>query len=411
MLRRVLPFLLLILGAGGLAALAFSRPAPQPLEAQEKVWTVEVLAAAPRSVSPTLTLYAQVDSPRAATLTAAVDADVIDVPALEGRSADAGDLLIRLDDRDATLTQAQREADVAELRAELSMERRTYENDLRALEHEKRLLDLARRDVKRAERLATRDLGSAAGLDEARQQEARQALALDNRRTAIAEHDSRKARLEARLDRAQALVAMARLDVERTRIRAPFSGRIASVAVSPGDRVRRGSDLLSLFDSDSLELRAQIPTRYLGSLRQSLDAGRDVLARASVDGQPVSARLDRLGARVERGRGGADGLFTVDASTRARLELGRTVEMRVALAPVDKVVSIPAEALYGTNRLYLLEDGRMRGLRVERLGEVRDDDGATYLLVRSDALTEGATIIATQLPNAVEGLRVRAAER
>ena len=51
MLKRVLPFLLLILGAGGLAALAFSRPAPQPLEAREKEWTVEVLAAAVRVVA------------------------------------------------------------------------------------------------------------------------------------------------------------------------------------------------------------------------------------------------------------------------------------------------------------------------------------------------------------------------
>ena len=408
--RRLLPILLLIVGAAGLAALAMTRPSPQPLETTEKVWTVRVVGAKPETLSPTLTLYAQVDSPRAATLTAAVDADVIEVTAREGREASAGDILVRLDDRDARLRLAQRAADVSELRAELASEQRTYDNDVRALKQENRLLELSRRDVKRAEQLATRDLGSAAGLDEALQAEARQALALDSRRTAIAEHTSRQARLQARLDRAQALQEMARLEVERTLVLAPFSGRISGVEVSPGDRVRPGAELLGIFDADSLELRAQVPTRYLSALRESLDAGKPVQARATVDSETVVALLDRLGARVERGRGGADAFFTLNASARSRLELGRTLELRVALPALDNVIAIPAEALYGTNRVYVVVEGRMQGIKVERLGEVRDDVGNTRLLVRGGELVAGLPLIATQLPNAVAGLRVQVAK-
>ena len=51
--------------------------------------------------------------------------------------------------------------------------------------------------------------------------------------TAPASSAARGTIVEARLDRAQALVSIARLDVERTRVRAPFSGRIASVVFSP----------------------------------------------------------------------------------------------------------------------------------------------------------------------------------
>ncbi len=406
--RKLLPLLLLLVGAGGLAALALTRPQPEPLAPREKVWVVAVQPAAPQTLSPSLTLFARVDSPRAATLTAAVNADVLEVSALEGRPVAAGELLVRLDDRDARLSLAQREADVAELRAELASELRRHENDRAALKHELDLLELARRDVARAERLATRDLGSAARLDEARQAEARQALAVDSRRTAIAEHDSRTAALAARIARAEALVEVSQLDLERTRVRAPFDGRIAAVEVAPGDRVRPGDRLLDLFDASALELRAQVPTRYLRRLRESLDLDTPATAEARVDGRPVRSVLDRLGAEVERGRGGADALFKVLDAAQIPLELGRTVELTVLLPPVADVVPIPAEALYGTDRVYLLEDSRMRGITVERVGEHHDRGDGRRLLVKSPELTPGARIIATQLPNAVDGLKVRA---
>lgn len=408
MIRRVLPVLFLALGAGGLAALAITKPAPQPLEVSEKVWIVSVAQVAPRTLSPTRTLYARVDSPRVATLSAAVTADVREVPAREGRPVGQGDLLVRLDDRDARLVLAQREADVAEVRADLASELRRHESDRVALTHERRLLDLARREVERAERLATRDLGSASGLDTTRQNEARQALAVDDRRSAIEEHESRRAALEARLDRAEALAAQARLDLERTEVRAPFGGRIASVTVAQGDRVRAGDSLLTLFDDREVELRAQVPTRDLARLRAALDAGESVQARAQVGGATVQARLDRLGAAVERGRGGADALFSVVEPRRHRLELGRTFALTVLFPAVHDVVAVPAEALYGGERIYLLDtDSRMAGVAVERAGEFEDEDGRQLLLVRSPELAAGATVITTQLPNAVDGLKVR----
>jgi multidrug efflux pump subunit AcrA (membrane-fusion protein) len=409
MLRRLLPILLLALGAGGLAALALTQPQPQPLEAREKAWIVKVASAEPRTLSPILTLYARVDSPRAATLRAPVTADVLEVPALEGAEAAQGSVLVRLDDRDAQFIVSQREADVAEAEAELARELSRHANDRRALEHEKRLLELARREVERAEQLATRDLGSASGLDASRQAEARQALAVDDRRTAIAEHTSRKAALDARLARARALLSRAALDLQRTRVTAPFGARIASVQVAPGDRVRAGDALLTLFDAERLELRTQIPTRYLPVLRESLSARRTIRARAEVDGETVIAVLDRLGAEVTRGRGGTDALFTIEEPSRPTLELGRTLELAVSLPAVEQAISLPAEALYGSNRVYLLEDSRMRGIRVERIGDARGPRGEHRVLVRSPELGAGRQIIVTQLPNAVNGLKVRIA--
>ena len=117
-----------------------------------------------------------------------------------------------------------------------------------------------------------------------------------------------------------------------------------------------------------LELRAQIPLRYLPVVRDALERGETLGARAVVDGQEVGAVLHRLTARVDRGSGGADGLFRVTEGN-AWLQLGRTVEFIMDLPPVDDAIAVSREALYGTDRVFVLDGERMQSVEVERLGE------------------------------------------
>ena len=51
----------------------------------------------------------------------------------------------------------------------------------------------------------------------------------------------------------------------------------------------------------------------------------------------------------------------------------------------------------------------MKGVLVERLGEVQTIDGTRRVIVRSDELEAGARVIVTQLPNASDGLKVQVA--
>ena len=54
-----------------------------------------------------------------------------------------------------------------------------------------------------------------------------------------------------------------------------------------------------------------------------------------------------------------------------------------------------------------LVDGRMRGVTVERIGETPTAQGTREVLLRSLALVEGDGVVVTQLPHALEGLKVR----
>ena len=367
-----------------------------------------VAAIEPGTVTPQLLLYALVDSPRVTRLSSAVAADVEAVDVLEGQRVGPDDRLLALDDREIRLVLAQRDAEKAGFEADLEHERLRHRNNLAALKHEEALLGLAEREVARARDLAERKVGSEASLDKVRREEERQMLAVEQRKLAIREHESRRKQVEARLARATAQQSQAMLDLERTRVYPPFAGRITEVFVSPGDRVRPGDRLLAMFDTEMLELRAQIPLRYLRVVHGALERGEILGAQAVVDGQEVRAVLHRLTARVDRGSGGADGLFRVTQGN-AWLQLGRTVEFVLDLPAVENAVTVSREALYGTDRVFVLDGERMKSVEVERLGETHPDDGESRVILRSPALTPSVRLIVTNLPNAIDGLRVRVA--
>ena len=71
-------------------------------------------------------------------------------------------------------------------------------------------------------------------------------------------------------------------------------------------------------------------------------------------------------------------------------DLGRAVHLRVTLPAVPNAVAVPVQAVYGQRRLFLVEDGLLVGIDVERVGEVTGADGRLQLLVRADALEDGA---------------------
>ncbi len=407
-MRRILPLLILLVGAGGLVALVNSKPHREAVEARERAWIVDVVTVEPHTVAPQLSLYGRVRSPRVANISAAVTADVQSVDVLEGQYVEAGEVMVVLDDREAKLLHAQRAAEVADIQAQIENERQRHRNDVSALQREEMLLELSRREVKRAEKLAKSKVGSESQIDQMRQAEERQALAVDQRRFSINEHASRRAQLEARLERAKSLLLRAQLDLNRTRVLAPHAGRVSRVSVSPGDRVHVGDELVTVYNTSEIEVRAQIPSRHVANVRDALVGGEPLEARAEVDGRVVRATLDRFTAEVERGGGGADAYFRVVEGGRD-LSLGRTVELVVDLPDVHESVALPYEAVYGTNRIYRLEGERMRSLEVQRVGERRDAESAAQVLVRSPELQSGDRIVVTQLPNAMDGLRVTVA--
>jgi len=376
------------------------QPAPAP---QEKTWRVEVVEVKPARRVPSLTLYGRVETPTRVRPAAPGASVVAEVPAREGQRFEAGSLLLALDARDFAPAVAQTRAELADLDAQIEAERLRGRADRKTLAQETRLLTLAESAVTRVTRLKSQNLGSETALDDATSALGRQQLVITMRRLAVDSANARLRQLEARRARQQALLDTAELAFQRSRIVAPFIGIVATVHVAPGDRVQTGNVLLEIYPVDDLEVRARVPQRYQEELLTALDGGLPLHAR--IGGSDLKLPLLRVAGVSDPS--GIDAFFRLPAATGIRL--GALLDLALLRPAVDDAVAVPYQALYGNGRIYLLRDGRMTGIDVEVLGPAADGD-TSLALVRGAGIAAGDRVIATHLPNAIEGLSVQPLE-
>jgi multidrug efflux pump subunit AcrA (membrane-fusion protein) len=411
-LKFLLPLLILAIGILGFRHLKQTKPQSEPIKIPEQSWVVTVMPAIPTTLAPTITLYGRVESPRFATLRTPslslnTNAEVKKVAVLEGQGIKKGQLLIRLEDDDSKLNLKQRQADLVDIEAQIKLEKQTYANNLTAIKHDESLLSLTQTSVNRLRHLQKQKVSSQSALEDAQRAVEQQKLAVLKRRLEIQNHPARLAQLQAKHTRALAIRDIAQLELERTKIKAPFTGVLADVAVAVGDRVRSGDVLLSLYDNRALEVRAQIPSRYQGTILDALAVNQQLFAYTQVNKKPVHLQLDRVAGQIKLDSGGIDGLFLVKKGAHFFLRFGQFFSLFLNLPEQAQVIALPYEAVYGTNRIYKLVDERMKGITIERVGEQVTSSGKSQLLIRSSELQRGDQIIITQLPNAMEGLKVR----
>jgi len=407
--RILIPLGILIFASVIAITLVISRPSATIRESEEKSWIVSVQPVTPSAISPQITIYGKVESPFMTRLTSAINADVDEVAIKEGQYVTQDQLLIKLADSDYQLQLKQRNAELKEIKAQIQSEMDHHKSNQQALEHEKVLLNLSQKELDRAKSLKRDNLSTQAHIDESEQVVVKQQLAVNNRALTVNDHEARLTQLKARATKAEALRDLAALDVKRALIVAPFSGKVTSVKVSPGDRAKIGDTLVELYDHNTLEIRAQIPTQYESIIQQALSSGTTITGFGILNLQPVAVTLDRISGRISQGSGSLDGLFRINEPGK-QLQVGRTLEIKLSLPPVSGAIALPREALYGSDRIYRLTGERMAALSVERVGEMQSEDGSNFVIVRSPQIKAGDKIIITQLPNAIDGLLVKVAD-
>lgn len=381
-----------------------TQPVPPVINKPEKAWPVHSINLKPKHVAPQVQLLGAIHSPHTSTLSAAIGADVVNVLQLEGDVVTQGQILVELDSRDIELQLAQRNADVQDLVAKIASETARHQTNLKSLANEEQLLAIARRGLERERKLARSNVTSESQLDLAEQNLATRQQALDAKQLEVNDHPNRLAQLKAQQARAEALRDQAENDLQRSRIRAPFDGRITSVSVSPGERVRSGDTIVALYESARMEVRAQIPQRLLPAVQQSLKEGNLLRAQGRFFDQTFDLQLERLSGSVNRNAGGVDALFRITAGQVA--PLNSTVEVTLTLPVQDNVYEIPVSGVYGTQNIYLIDaQQRLQSHTITPIGSHFRDQQEHILFRVSDALPFSSAII-TQLPTAINGLKV-----
>lgn len=402
--RLLIPLLLIVATVVLIWIFSLLKPTPPESQAEERTWPIRTVTLDSAARAPQLRLLGRVETPFQSTLTSAVTADVRAIPVLEGSPVRTGDVMVQLDPSEVALTVAQRQADVAELQAQRASEMNQQQADRQFLEREKALVEIARRGLDREQRLADSNLTSQSRTDQARQLLQTAELSLISRELAVANHKSRIQSVDARLGRAQSLLQQARLDLNRTDVVAPFDGVVTGIEVSPGERVRAGEPLVNLYAIDQLEVRAQLPMRWTANAEQALASGQTMTATTTLAGKTYALALERLSGQVNLGSGGVDGLFRFQGD-QPPTALNRTLDLLLDLNSRENTFSLPVSALYDESTVYKVIDDRLMSIQVVLIGD-RFENGSQRLLVQSDRLDNGDHILATQLPNAINGLKV-----
>ncbi len=404
LLKFILPILVIGLGVAFFQHLLDTRAAPETVSESLPPPVVSAMVVRPQILAPELTLFGRVEAPSNSILRAGIAADVVQVFIQEGDIVEAGDVLIELDDSDTALEVRQHLATVAETEAQIRSDQRAYEADQEALERELAMLELTRNAVARARALASTNAGTWATLDETLHQEEQLLLAITQRRRHIDDYPLRQKRWQARLEHAQAILDHAKLALSRTQIRAPYSGRVIEVLVSPGDRASRDTAIVRMFDHRNLEVRSQVPLRYTRRIEEAVGRDEEVMAVLRDDYGGARLRLDRLAASIEPGQGGLD--MFLHAASGVLPALGSTVELVLQLPPLDGAIALPQTAVYGNDRVYRIRDNRLQALTVRQLGYRMDKAGQQELIMDASPFQEGELLMISRLPQAIEGLQI-----
>jgi RND family efflux transporter MFP subunit len=190
--------------------------------------------------------------------------------AAEGRHVREGDLLVELDDREYRLNLERLEAQRLRYLSELFLERQFSVTEQPPSQAVVDKVAKAQSDYDRVSEGFKSGVASQADLERAQA-----ALELT-----LIEAGSKKDEVQAAtkgLTQAEVDVKIARLNLDKTRIRAPFAGIVTDIKLSPKERLDAGRELFTLVDISRIKVKAKVLESEVGRVV----AGREVDLRFS----------------------------------------------------------------------------------------------------------------------------------
>lgn len=227
---------------------------------------------------------------------------------------------------------------------------------------------------------------------------------------------NRKQLAQANLREARARISRAERDLARTRIEAPFDGRVRAERVDVGQFVTRGAPVASLYSTDLAEVRLPLQDEELAFLQLPLNGATVVQSaapRAILRARFAGAQHE-WESTIVRTEGELDPqtrMINVIAQVEAPYEItggrpplavGLFVEAEILGRVIEKVFVLPRSALQANNQVFIVSEDNKLVFRDVDILRIVDEE--VYIV---DGLKRGEIICLTTLGNAVEGMTVR----
>ncbi len=398
------------------------RKPPAQADTGEVRISAEGVRVEPEDVQVVLTGFGTTRSARQVPVSTEVGGRVVEVhPRLEvGEVIAEGELLVAIERDDYEAAVRRLESDIASLQASLEQLAQQRANDERQLEVVRRSRELAGAEYDRYKRLVEVDKVVPPSELDTRERALRQAdeqvIMIENTR---ALYPTRIRQTEAGLASARAQLQTARLDLERTRIAAPITGRIVQKNVERGQIVAPGQALVTLADDSRLEIPVPLEgpevARWLGVAPGGSDSHwfenfprREVTVRWSEN--PGAGRWQGVISRAERYDEQTRTLTLVasvdppSSQTASRpnfpLVEGMFCEVAIPGLTVEDAYRLPRTAVGHDATVLTVNDGRIASREVE-IARVQGDEALI-----TGGLEPGMVVLTSRPGVSLDGTRV-----
>ncbi len=372
--------LVVLAGSAALWLIFNTEPVPERETAvRQSAMLVEVTTPETGDFRPVIQAMGSVIPAREIVLRPRVSGEVIEISNafVPGGAVKKGEILVRLDDTDYLNVLRQRESELMQAVAELELEKG------RGQKAEQDYIQLGRQVPEERKSLILRE------------PQLRSAQAL--------------------VQSAQAAVTQAKLDLERTRIRAPFDAQVLSRDVNLGSQLASGEAMAQLVGVENYWVEATIPLDKLRWLYFAEDAnkkGSNVSIRhrtAWEQGQTRTGSLFQLIGELEGETRLARVLIDVpDPLARAPqsagqqpLMIGTFVECQIEGKEIRSAVRLRREHVRANDTVWVMRDGK---LAIEPVDIVFEDESYAYL---ESGLASDDQIVTTSLATVREGNPLR----
>lgn len=300
-------------------------------------------------------------SAETASITPAVTGIIKSVNAVDTQYVHKGDVLVVIDDTDARIALAQAQAQVGQaerkVRGYLATDKGlTAAVQARAADEARMQAQIASAqadydrtalDLQRRQKLAANGSVSGEELSNARAAFASAKASLEAARAAAAQARASRGEAVGSLDANKVLIAdttvdtnpevllarakrdQARVDLERTVLRAPFDGVVAKRQVQTGERVNPGDTLMTVVPTSSMHVDANFKEVQLEKVR----IGQPVTLTADLYGNDVTyhGRVEGLSG----GTGAAFAMIPAQNATGNWIKVVQRLPVRIAIDPAE----------------------------------------------------------------------------
>ena len=368
-LKKIIPpLLILVIAVLVVTGLSILKPTPKTQALVEpNPPKIKAMVAEPKSRTVVVSTQGTVRPKREINLATQVSGQVTFVSDIfvEGGFFKQGDSLLQLDDRDYKIEVIRAKSRVAEAEQLLATERgRVFQ---------------AKREW--------RDLGNKAG-------------------NALFLREPQLKAAEAAVEAAKADLNQAKLNLERTSIKAPFDGRIRKIQVNLGQYLTVGKDIAKIFAIDVVEIRLPLTPSQTILLELPLMPGQDVelpvVLSTKTGGYQWQGKISRTDASVDPRSRVVYGIVEVEKPFESQppLIVGLFVNAEIEGKRFDNVEVVPRMALYEKDNVLMVDKDQR--LKIQPVN-VLQHQGETALITGIQA---GEKILLDRPGYVVAGMKV-----